>query len=90
MHTGETFDKASSIRLNAEYPGFERLVVEELMAVGERAVVRCLVTATVDGQRAHFEVATFTATTQGQIVAMTDLWVDAGQAPPDGTRPTPG
>ena len=90
VHTGETFDKASWIRLNADYPGFEQLVVEDLIAADDRAVARCRVTGTVDGRPAHYEVATFLSSANGQIVAMTEVWTDVNEVAPEGTRPPPG
>ena len=87
VHTGETFDKASWIRLNADYPGFEHLVVEDLIGADDRAVARCHVTGTVDGHQAHHEVATFVSTTNGKIVTMTEVWADVDEVPPEGTRP---
>jgi hypothetical protein len=44
VHTGEAFDREGWIRLNAEYPGFERMVVEEIVGQDEHAAVRCRVT----------------------------------------------
>lgn len=35
-HTGEVFDRDEWVRLNADYPGFQRLVVEDLVADGDR------------------------------------------------------
>ena len=90
VHTGETFDKATWIRLNADYPGFEHLVVEDLVGADDRAVARCHVTGTVDGQQVHYEVATFVSTANGQIVSMTEVWADVDEVPPEGTRPAQG
>jgi hypothetical protein len=44
VHTGEAFDREGWIRLNAEYPGFERMVVEDIVGQDEHAAVRCRVT----------------------------------------------
>ena len=88
VHTGETFDKAGWIRVNAEYPGFDRMILEDLVATGDRAVARCHVTSTVDdGRLSHFEVATFATVADGSISSMTEVWTDVAQIPPAGTRP---
>ena len=88
VHTGETFDRVSWVRLNAEYPGFDHLLLQELVASDDRAAARSHVTGYVDGQLAHFEVATFIAVRGGLICEMTEVWTDVAQTPPDGTRPT--
>lgn len=88
VHTGETFDRDGWIRLNAEYPGFDRLVVEDLVGAGDRAVARCHVTGWVDGRLAHFEVASFVTAREGRVRDLIEVWADVGAAAPDGTRPT--
>ena len=91
VHTGESFDKDGWIRVNAEYPGFDRMVLEDLVASGDRAVARCHVTGTVeDGALGHFEVATFVTAHDGLISSMTEVWTDVAQVPPAGTRPGQG
>jgi hypothetical protein len=87
VHTGETFDRESWVRLNARYPGFDRLVLKDLVASGTRAVGRCHVTGHVDGRLAHFEVATFVTSRDGLISEMTEVWTDVAQTPPEGARP---
>jgi hypothetical protein len=88
VHTGETFDRESWVQLNAEYPGFDRLVLHDLVGSGNRAAARCHVTGYAgSGDLAHFEVATFITARDGQITEMTEVWTDVAQAPPDGTRP---
>ena len=86
-HTGEIFDKASWVRLNADYPGFDRLVVQDLVFSAHRAVARCAVTAHVDGRLARFEVATFVSSQDGLIKDMTEVWTDVALTPPPGARP---
>ncbi|OFE18930.1 hypothetical protein BA895_01895 [Humibacillus sp. DSM 29435] len=86
-HTGETFDKDAWVRLNVEYPGFEHLVVHDLVCSDRRAVARCAVTARVDGHLERFEVATFVASEDGLIKDMTEVWTDVARTPPVGTRP---
>jgi len=87
VHTGETLDRDAWVRLNAEYPGFERLVVEDLVADDDRAVCRAHVTGRADGELQHFEVATFVTVRDGLVVEMTEVWTDVGQEAPPGTRP---
>ncbi len=87
VHTGEVFDRDSWVRLNADYPGFEHLVVEELVGSGDRAVARAHVTGRDDaGALQHFGVATFITTRDGLIHTATEVWCDIGQAPPPGAR----
>jgi hypothetical protein len=87
VHTGETFDRESWVRVNAEYPGFDHLVLHDLVGSDDRAVARCHVTAHAEGQLAHFEVATFITARDGLIEEMTEVWTDVAQAPPGGARP---
>jgi len=87
VHTGEVFDGPQWVRLNAEYPGFERMVVEDLVGNGDRAVCRAHVTGRgSEGEQQRFEVATFITTRDDRIVEMTEVWTDVGQTPPEGTR----
>ena len=86
VHTGETFDRVSWVRLNAEYPDFDHHLLQEGVASDDRAAARSHVTGYVDGQLAHFE-ATFIAVRDGRIREMTEVWTDVAQTPPDGTRP---
>lgn len=88
VHTGETFDRDSWVRLNAEYPGFDHLVLEDVVASGSRAVGRCHVTAHADGGLTHFEVATFISERDGLVAQMTEVWTDVAQTPPDSARPS--
>jgi hypothetical protein len=88
VHTGETFDRDAWVRLNAEYPGFDHLTLEDLVSSGTRAVGRCHVTGYVDDQLRHFEVATFITAQDGVISEMTEVWTDVSQTPPVGTRPS--
>lgn len=88
VHTGETFDRESWVRLNADYPGFDRMTLEELVGSDDRAAARCHVTGQADGELVHFEVATFITVRDGRISEMTEVWTDVAQTPPEGTRPT--
>jgi len=87
VHTGETFDRSAWVRLNAEYPGFDRLELKDLVGAGDRAVSRAHVTGYVDDELRHYEVATFLTTRDGLAIEMTEVWADVGQSPPPGTRP---
>ena len=87
VHTGETFDADAWVRLNVGYPGFERFVLQDLVGDGDRAVGRAHVTATMDGVRQHFEVASFLTSRDGLIIELVEVWTDIAQATPGGTRP---
>lgn len=87
VHTGEVYDRDPWVRLNAGYPGFQRFVVEDLVASGDRAVLRATVTGTAeDGSEQAFAVASFATFTDDLISELTEVWTDVGQAPPEGTR----
>lgn len=88
VHTGETFGRDAWIRLNAEYPGFDRLRVEELVGAGDAAACRSHVTGRADTGIQHFECATFAHLRDGLIQRLTEVWTDVDQQAPPGTRPT--
>jgi hypothetical protein len=75
------------VQLNAEYPGFGRLGIEQIVGDGDQAADRCHVTTEVGGQLQHFEVATFVTTRDGLVSEMTEVWAGVDQTPPGGTRP---
>jgi len=87
VHTGEVFDRASWVRLNAEYPGFDHLVLQDCVGTGARAAGRSHVTGLVDEKLEHFEVATFIALRDGLIAEMTEVWTDVESKAPEGSRP---
>jgi hypothetical protein len=87
MHTGESFDRETWVRLNAEYPGFEHLLLEDLVCCESRAVGRCHVTAGTSGEVAHFQVASFVTVRDGLISELTEVWTDVAQTPVEGARP---
>jgi hypothetical protein len=88
VHTGEVFDRGQWVRLNADYPGFERLIVEDLVSGGDRAVLRATVTGTsADGEHQAFAVASFATVREGLISELTEVWTDLDQQAPEGTRP---
>lgn len=90
VHTGETFDRDAWVRFNADYPGFDRMVLRDLVAGGERVVGRAHVTGFVGdgggGELHHFEVAMFLTVRAGLIVENIEVWAEVGQTAPDGTR----
>ena len=88
VHTGEVFDRDQWVRLNADYPGFQRMLVDDLVADGERAVLRATVVGTGGDQEAlRFVVASFASTTDGRISELVEVWADVDQQAPEGTRP---
>ena len=87
VHTGEQFDRDAFVRLNAEYPGFQRFHWQDFIDAGDRAVGRGLVTATADGQEQRYGVATFVTERDGLIAELTEVWADIIQTPPTDRRP---
>lgn len=87
VHTGETFDRESWVRVNAEYPGFQNFELLDRVAHHERAAGRAHVTGLSDGELQHFEVATFITVRDDLVVDMTEVWTDVDLSPPAGTRP---
>lgn len=90
VHTGETFDRDAWVRLNREYPGFDRLVVADLLGSTDRAAARCHVTGHVEGELVHFEVASLVTVRDDLISELTEVWADVGATAPEGTRPVRG
>src|SRR6478736_708913 len=87
VHTGERFTKDGWVRLNAEYPGFQRFIVQDVVAQDDRVVIRAHVTGLdTDGALQHFEVASFLTVRDGLIAALTEVWADAAAVAPPGTR----
>jgi len=88
VHTGEVFDREGWVRLNADYPGFQHFLVQDLVADGPRAVVRGRVTGTApDGSEQLFAVASFATIEDELITELTEVWTDVDQLAPEGTRP---
>jgi len=87
VHTGESFDRDTWVRLNAEYPGFQRFVLEDCVGDGDRAAGRAHVTGESEGQLQHFEVATFITVREGVIRDMTEVWTGVDEVAPVSTRP---
>ena len=88
VHTGEVFDRDAWVRLNADYPGFQRMHVEDLVADRDRGVLRARVIGTgADGEDVEFAVASFATVRDGLLVELVEVWADVDQQPPAGTRP---
>ncbi|OLT41843.1 hypothetical protein BJF86_02200 [Serinicoccus sp. CNJ-927] len=87
VHTRERFDRDGWVRLNADYPGFGRATLAQIVGDGDRAAARAHVTGMVDGIEAHFEVAMFATTRDGLVTEMVEVWADCDADPPAGTRP---
>ena len=88
MHTGEVFDREGWVRLNADYPGFQHLQVEDLVADGARGVLRARVTGTSEtGDELVFAVASFATVRDDLLAELVEVWADVGQDAPAGTRP---
>ncbi|UFN44086.1 GNAT family N-acetyltransferase [Nocardioides okcheonensis] len=87
VHTGEAFDRDDWVAFNADYPGFQRMHLEDLVVSGERGVVRALVVGTdADGDDEHFAVASFATVRDGLLVELVEVWAEVDQEPPPGTR----
>lgn len=88
VHTGEVLDRDQWVRLNADYPGFQRMIAEDLVAAGDRGVLRARVVGTGSaGEDLVFSVASFATVRDGLLVELTEVWADVGQQAPPGTRP---
>lgn len=86
VHTGETFDRAGFVALNRDYPVVVRFLVEDLVADGDRAVLRARVT---DG-RDTWHVASFaTIDADGLLTDLVEVWAEVGDPEPD-RRPDVG
>jgi SnoaL-like protein len=88
VHTGESFDRDQWIRLNAEYPGFDHLLVQEIVGERDLAACRSHVTGVDENGLIHFECATFVRLDGGLIREMTEVWTGVGQSAPESARPT--
>ncbi len=88
VHTGEVFDRDQWVGLNADYPGFQRMLVDDLVSDGDRAVLRATVTGTsASGEEQVFAVAGFATVRDDLIIELTEVWADLDQQAPEGTRP---
>lgn len=87
VHTGEVFDKEQWVRFNADYPGFERMHLDDLVTDGDRGVLRATVVGRGDGgERLVFAVASFATVRDGLVSELVEVWADVDQQPPAGTR----
>lgn len=89
VHTGESFNRDSWIRFNRDYPGFEHLEVEDLVATPTEAACRTHVTGRTATGTQQFECASFARMRDGLIVQLTEVWTDVEQTAPPGTRTAP-
>lgn len=87
VHTGETLDGPGWVRLNADYPGFGRLELLDIVESGDRAVGRAHITGGSESLDQEYEVASFVTERDGLIAELVEVWADVGVAPPEGTRP---
>lgn len=88
VHTGEVFDRDQWVRLNSDYPGFQRMLLEDLVAHGDRGVLRATVIGTShSGDDLVFAVASFATVRDGLLLELTEVWADVDQEAPPGTRP---
>ncbi len=88
IHTGEVFDRDQWVRLNADYPGFQRMLLEDLVTHDDRGVLRATVIGTSDtGGEVVFAVASFAALRDGLLIELTEVWADVDEEAPPGTRP---
>lgn len=90
VHTGEVFDRQTWITFNADYPGFDRLRVEQSVGGSGEAACRSHVTGHGQHGLEHFECASFARMRDGLIVELTEVWTDVAQSAPPGTRPAGG
>jgi ketosteroid isomerase-like protein len=87
-HTGEVFDRDGWVRLNSDYPGFDRMHLDDLVVDGDRGLLRARVTGRDGaGERLEFVVASFATVRDGLLVELVEVWTDVDQQPPVGTRP---
>jgi len=86
VHTGETFDRDGFVALNRDYPIVVRFLVEDLVAAGDRAVLRARVT---DG-RDTWHVASFATVGEGGLLTeLVEVWAEVGEPETD-RRPDVG
>lgn len=84
--TKERFDGPRWIAFNANYPGFQRMKLIDVVGDGTRAAARGLVTGLVDGVEREFSVAQFARMRDGLLEELVEVWADLDDVPPAGTR----
>ncbi len=80
VHTGETFDRDGFVAFNRDYPVVVRFLVEDLVASGERAVLRARVT---DGARTWHVASFATVEPDGRLAELVEVWADGDGQPPE-------
>ncbi|MBS2939044.1 GNAT family N-acetyltransferase [Nocardioides sp. J2M5] len=87
VHTGEVFDRDDWVAFNADYPGFQRMHLKDLVVDGGRGVLRATVVGTDgNGDDELFAVASFAEVRDGLLVELVEVWAEVDQDPPPGTR----
>lgn len=87
VHTGEEFARDAWVDFNAEYPGFERLHLDDAVVSGDRAVGRAhVVGRNAMGEPEHFAVACFLTVRDGLIAESVEVWADLYGGPPSERR----
>jgi SnoaL-like protein len=79
VHTGETFDRDGFVALNREYPIVVRFLVEDLVADGDRAVLRARVT---DGSDTWHVASFATVGADGLLSDLVEVWAETAKADP--------
>ena len=87
VHTGERFGPVEWVRLNAEYPGFDRLILQQITGDSHTAACRSHVTGHSEAGLVHFECATFISVTDGLVAQLVEVWADVDQPVPAEARP---
>ncbi len=77
VHDGRAFGPDEWVAFNADYPGRWSFVAEDIVATGDRAVVR----ARVFNDEATFHVASFLAANDGRISEVVEVWADGHASP---------
>ena len=85
VHTGETFDRAGFVAFNRDYPIVVRFIVEDLVAAGDRAVLRARVT---DGTRTWHVASFATVDADGRLSDLVEVWADGASQPSERRTPT--
>ena len=78
-HTGELLDAEQFVALNRDYPGSWRLVCEEVVVDGERAVAR----TRVSNDAETYFVASFATVSDGRLTGLTEVWTPPVPTPPE-------
>ncbi|GAB3451304.1 nuclear transport factor 2 family protein [Kineococcus endophyticus] len=81
VHTGETFTGEQFVAFNRDYPGGWRFTVTDLVASGDRAVLRARVTPASGGDGV-FHVASFLRVADGLVTELVEVWGEELPAPP--------